>query len=315
MQAVPLPVAVGVVTDGDGRVLVGQRASDAVQGGLWEFPGGKVEVGELPFDALRRELEEETGIHVSEARPLIRIRHQYTDYAVDLHVWHVTSWQGEVAPRLGQPLRWLNWRELDAYPFLDANALIVAAARLPSALYAIVPVHRAMQRVVLLGQFERAVSLGAGILQLRGDDILDTSANPLLLSAVDWCRSQGIPLVMNTTPERAMSLGADGVHLNSMRLMSLMQRPVPRDFLMSVACHDEAELAQAAKISADCALLGAVASTRSHPGQQVLGWETFERMILAASVPVYALGGVALSDITMARASGAVGIAGISAFQ
>lgn len=316
MQEPLLPVAVGVVMDSNGRVLAGQRARDAIQGGLWEFPGGKIEAGETSYQALQRELEEETGIRVHEARPLIRIRHQYGDYAVDLRVWKVTGWTGEAVPRLGQPLCWLHWSELESYAFLDANARIVAAARLPSARYAIVPLLADMTQNALLDALDKAGSLGAGIMQLRGPEVPEATYDALALSAVDWCRQSGVTLLLNTTPERAVDLGAHGVHLNAARLMDTWQRPVGRDCLLSVACHNESEMDRARQIDADCILLGPVVPTLTHPDQhEVLGWQAFERLTCLSGVPVYALGGMQLADLETAWEAGAVGIAGIGAFQ
>ena len=80
-----VPVAVGVIRDGN-RILLAKRPDHVHQGGRWEFPGGKREPGEDRFAALVRELEEELGIRPRDARPLIRIRHDYPDKSVELDV-------------------------------------------------------------------------------------------------------------------------------------------------------------------------------------------------------------------------------------
>nr|GEY60322.1 arginine biosynthesis bifunctional protein ArgJ, chloroplastic [Tanacetum cinerariifolium] len=103
-------------------------------GGLWEFPGGKVEAGESVDAALARELHEELGISVTSARPLIKISHDYPDKQVLLDVWEVSSFTGEPHGVEGQPLAWVSQRELAEYDFPAANRPIVAAARLPGPL-------------------------------------------------------------------------------------------------------------------------------------------------------------------------------------
>lgn len=122
-----LHVAVGVVTDDDGRVLISRRAEAAHQGGLWEFPGGKVEPGESVERALQRELAEELGLQVRETRPLLLVPFDYGDKAVLLDVHRVTAWRGEPRGLEGQPLAWVAPEALGDYAFPAANRAIVDA--------------------------------------------------------------------------------------------------------------------------------------------------------------------------------------------
>lgn len=122
-------VAVGVLRDDGGRVLISRRASGVHQGGLWEFPGGKVESGETVTDALARELSEELGISVRSSAPLLEVRHDYGDKQVMLDVHEVTGWSGEPRGLEGQPLAWASLASLDTYAFPAANAPIVAVLR------------------------------------------------------------------------------------------------------------------------------------------------------------------------------------------
>ena len=117
MQAIV--VAVGVLIDAEGRVLVARRAPDAHQGSLWEFPGGKVEAHESVGDALKRELEEELGIQVEGSEPLMAVEHDYGDKHVRLDVHRVMRWQGEPRGLDGQALKWVQptrLRDLDMPP-------------------------------------------------------------------------------------------------------------------------------------------------------------------------------------------------------
>jgi 8-oxo-dGTP diphosphatase len=108
-------------------VLVARRHDDAHQGGLWEFPGGKLEPGESPLQGLGRELEEEIGILVLAASPLVRVHHDYPERAVLLDVWHVTRWRGEPRGAEGQPLRWMQVTEMQPSAFPPADGPVIDA--------------------------------------------------------------------------------------------------------------------------------------------------------------------------------------------
>ena len=120
-----LTVAVGILIDNGGRVLVTRRKTGTHQGGLWEFPGGKVEPSETIGEALSRELQEELGVSVEAAEPYMVIDHDYGDKQVKLDVYRVTRWQGEARGLEGQPLAWKLPVELVGWPFPAANTPIL----------------------------------------------------------------------------------------------------------------------------------------------------------------------------------------------
>lgn len=119
-------VAVGVVINAENQILVAQRHADADHGGLWEFPGGKVEPGEDVYEALCRELQEEVQLHVIAAKPLIKIPHEYKKYKVLLDTWVITSYSGEVCGAEGQIVRWINFDLLKELTMPAANQKIIA---------------------------------------------------------------------------------------------------------------------------------------------------------------------------------------------
>ena len=131
MSAAPpaVHVAVGIVADPTGAILIARRPDHAHQGGLWEFPGGKVEADEAVETALRRELQEELGIAVQTAEPWLQIRHAYPDKTVLLDVWRVTAWRGEPHGREGQPLTWASPAKLADFAFPAADESIIARLR------------------------------------------------------------------------------------------------------------------------------------------------------------------------------------------
>ncbi len=122
-----LHVAVGVVLDESSNILIARRASNSHQGGLWEFPGGKVEAGETLHLALARELREELGIEIGRTSPLLEVRHDYGDKRVLLDVHVVWDFSGEALGLEGQPLAWVVAGALGQYRFPAANVPIIGA--------------------------------------------------------------------------------------------------------------------------------------------------------------------------------------------
>lgn len=126
----PVHVAVGVLLNGNGEVLIALRPVQSHQGGLWEFPGGKVEAGESVEQALNREFEEELGISVQACAPLTQIRHDYSDKSVMLDVWRIEKFSGIPQGKEGQAIEWRALSKLRAADFPKANQRIIRALKL-----------------------------------------------------------------------------------------------------------------------------------------------------------------------------------------
>ena len=117
-------VAVGVIKKNN-AIFICKRADEQHQGGLWEFPGGKVEAGESVFAALKRELIEEVGLTIHSSSQLMVIEHDYGDKCVKLDVHVVSNFSGEAHGAEGQPSEWVVISELGNYDFPEANADII----------------------------------------------------------------------------------------------------------------------------------------------------------------------------------------------
>jgi 8-oxo-dGTP diphosphatase len=110
----------------DGRILACQRTRHQVMPLKWEFPGGKIEEGEQPRDALRRELEEELGIEATIGNEVVRIRHEYPGGgSVELQFFEVQEYQGEIENRIFREIRWVERKELLDLDFLEADRSLV----------------------------------------------------------------------------------------------------------------------------------------------------------------------------------------------
>jgi 8-oxo-dGTP diphosphatase len=300
-------VAVGVIRDAEGRVLLSRRPEHTHQGGLWEFPGGKVEPGEGPGQALARELHEELGIELLGSRPLIKIAHDYTDCHVLLDVRLVGGYRGTPQALEGQPLAWAALEDLPDYSLPAADGPILTALRLPDR-YLITPDGSVDS---LLEHLAWAIEAGARLIQLRAKSLGVDRLRQLAQEALPACRAAGARLLVNGPLELAREVDIDGVHLSSKRLMALRQRPLGLDRWVGASCHNGDQLAHAQRIGADLAVLSPVLHTPSHPEARPLGWQAFSRLVEGVSLPVYALGGMRPDMLQQAWAAGAQGIAGI----
>lgn len=299
------------VWDSAGRVLVARRADDAHQGGLWEFPGGKLDPGEGRYEGLCRELHEELGIDVTHARPLLRVRHDYGDRAVLLDVWQVDGFRGRPHGREGQPLQWVEPERLNELAMPAADGPIINAVRLPE-LYAITGEYSDPED--FQQRLEAVLAHGVRLVQLRAKGVDEAQYRALVEAALPRCREAGAKLLLNAEPALARELVADGVHLETSRLLAAAERPLPKDLWVGASCHNLAELQHADAIDADFAVLSPVLPTASHPDAEPLGWERVRNWLDEVNLPTFVLGGVGVEELPQAWASGAQGVAAVRAF-
>lgn len=304
-------VVAAVLEDIHERILITKRPEHVHQGGLWEFPGGKLDPGESPDEALARELREELGVIPRAYRPLIRIAHDYADKQVLLDVYRVLNYAGKPQGREGQPLAWVSRDNLVDYAMPAADRPIVAATLLPDR-YVFTP-PSAADPESFLRSMALVLKQGARLVQLRVFGLPHDEYLQLARRAVDLCHERDARLLINSEVALAQQAGADGVHFSASRLATLNQRP-ERFSWISASCHNAVELRRALELDLDFAVLSPVLPTPSHPDAQPLGWERFTALVGDASIPVFALGGMDPSMLEMAWQAGAQGIAGIRGF-
>ena len=296
-----LHIAAGALRNARGEILICQRPAHKLYPGEWEFPGGKVEPGETVEQALIRELHEELGIHVIAARPLIRLRHVYPEWSVDLNTWLVTAFAGEAVSSEHPASAWVAPGELPRWKLLAADAPIVNALRLPSNLVFTPP------------EFEPGLASALvpdSLLRLRLPAASDAAYREMARALCEG----GVKPVLDHDPQDVARFDAAGFHATGAMLRKLKQRPVAQDKWFGASCHDASDLSLARAIGADYAVLGPVLPTATHAGAATLGWEGFAKLATGVGLPVYAIGGLGPHDLPRAWASGAQGVAGISAF-
>ncbi|MDZ7735356.1 MAG: Nudix family hydrolase [Gammaproteobacteria bacterium] len=305
-----LHIAVGVIVNDRNEILVARRPFDLHQGGLWEFPGGKVEAGENVREALARELYEELKLAVTRARPLIRIHYQYPEYPVLLDVWRVEDWDGEPFGREGQPIEWVPAESLDERSFPPANRAIISAVQLPP-VYLITP-DLGTPYDEFLHQAEACLRAGTRLIQLRCRRLMPDRFRAVVRELRDLCQSYNASLLLNAMPAEAIAGGADGIHLPSARLLQLNERPLDGRYLIGASCHNRTEVEHACRLGLDFIVLSPIQPTSSHPDATPLGWDGLRWLTECSTVPVYALGGMRPDHLTRAWDGGAQGVAMLS---
>ena len=308
-------VAAAVLQRPDGSFLLAQRPPNKIWAGYWEFPGGKIELGETPYHALVRELREELGISVTTAYPWLTRVFTYPHATVRLNFFRVTAWSGELHPHEGQVFAWQinppqppflkGGSKHGVTPMLPANAPILLALELP-ALYAISNV-RELGELEFMRRLKAALQKGLRLVQLREKDYSREALRDLALKMLPLMRQHGARLLINTDIELAKEIGADGVQLTGVQLAELRERP-DVDWC-AASCHNLEELRRAEELGCDFALLSPVLATQSHPGAPHLDWKNFAAIAAGSSIPVYALGGLTHEDMQTAWQQGAHGVA------
>ena len=306
-----IQVAVGCLIK-DKQVLICQRLARQSFAGQWEFPGGKLEAGETPQQALIREFAEESGLQTTDWQPLISYPWDHGEVQVQLHVFVTEQARGDLHAHEGHAFEWCPLDELDQRAMLVANKGIVRALQLPDRYLITGGFHDAQDA---LQRLKAALSEGIKLVQLRAKGLDKSAYIELAQAMLPLCHGHGAKLLLNAKLDWLADLPqADGIQLASTEIMALTERPIAQDKLLGVSTHNAVELAKALKLKADFVLLSPVKPTSSHPGLPGLGWPRFADMVQAMPVPVFALGGLNDLDRAEAKKQGAQGVAAISGY-
>ena len=289
-----IEVAAAVLVRPDGSFLLAQRPAGKVYAGYWEFPGGKIEPGEPPAQALARELDEELGIEVAEAYPWLTRVFTYPHGTVRLNFFRVLGWRGEPHPREEQAIAWQSLAGPLAEPMLPANAPVLRALALPAE-YAITDAGR-YGIASMLSRLEHRLASGLRLLQVREPSLEDDARRRFTRQVLGLAHRHGCKVLTKSRFE-----GADGVHLTAADLARTRARPEVE--IVAASCHTRADLERAMALELDFAVLGPIRD------KAAIGWARFAELAADSSIPVYAIGGLVRGDLRRAWLAGSHGVA------
>jgi len=282
-----------------GKILVGWREEQQHQGGKHEFPGGKVEQGETPEEACRREIYEEVGIGLKDWHQFDYIHHEYDDIIVNLHLFH-SYVPDELLNLIHQPWAWYTRDQLLHLNFPKANKNIIKRLYWP--------------HLIKISNTLKPVENSDVLLYWRIEDPSEQYIEQL--TALD--EGQRSNLIINVdiwqqlSPELQKQIKT--VHLKQSQLMNLHKGDLTVGVRYIAACHDAVSLKQAQQIGCDAVFISPVKTTATHPEAVALGWERFSDLAQNSQIPVFALGGVHPDDLATSQKHGAYGLAGIRNF-
>lgn len=283
------------------KVLVGWRQANQHQGNKHEFPGGKVEAGETPEQACRREIYEEVGIGLKDWHVFDVIRHEYDDIIVNLHLFHAYV-PDELLDLIHQPWGWYKREQLAELNFPKANDAILQRLIWPHLIKISDQIDALPQQEALL--YWRTDCADIGQIQQQLLMLSDAQLQKLMINIDLWQQL-----------DAELRDKISTIHLKQSQLMNLSKAGLVIGKRFVAACHDAVSLQHAHHIGCDAVLLSPVQATETHPDAKELGWEGFEELARTSDIPVFALGGVAPAELKQAQKHHAYGLAGIRQFS
>ncbi|MDD9317732.1 NUDIX domain-containing protein [Acinetobacter lactucae] len=283
-----------------GKILVGWRQEEQHQGGKHEFPGGKVEQGETPEDACRREIYEEVGIGLKDWHQFDYIHHEYDDIIVNLHLFH-SYVPDELLNLIHQPWAWYTRDQLLHLNFPKANKDIIKRLYWP--------------HLIKISNTLKPVESSDALLYWRIENEAEQQYIEQLTALDEGQRSNliiNVDMWRQLSPELQKQIKT--VHLKQSQLMNLHKGDLTVGVRYIGACHDAVSLKQAQQVGCDAVFISPVKPTTTHPEAVALGWERFSELARNSQIPVFALGGVHPDDLATAQLHGAYGLAGIRNF-
>jgi len=284
-----------------GKILVGWREEQQHQGGKHEFPGGKVEQGETPEEACRREIYEEVGIGLKDWHQFDYIHHEYDDIIVNLHLFH-SYVPDELLNLIHQPWAWYTREQLLHLNFPKANKDIIKRLYWPHFIKispTLTPVEN--DDTLVYWRIEEADADQRYLEQLSALD--ENQLSKLIINTDIW---------QQLSPELKKQIKT--VHLKQSQLMNLHKGDLTVGLRFIAACHDAVSVQHAQQIGCDAVFVSPVKVTETHPDASALGWNRLNDLIEKCQIPVFALGGMSPDDLATAQKHGAYGLAGIRNF-
>ncbi|MDM1487224.1 MULTISPECIES: thiamine phosphate synthase [Acinetobacter] len=279
------------------KVLVGWREAKQHQGNKHEFPGGKVEAGESPVAACRREVFEEVGIGLQHWHDFDVICHEYDDVIVNLHIFHAAV-PTALLKDIQVPWAWFSRSQLLDLNFPQANRAILQRLVWPKAI-------KISEDLSLLSSLPKEK-----LLYWRVEPTAEQK-----MELIQYCVEQLGQVIINLelwkqlNPMQQQAVAA--IHLKQSQLMQLQKGDLKVGLRYIAACHDIVSAQHAQQIGCEAILLSPVLPTATHTDATALGWEKFQQITELVDIPVFALGGLTQDDLAVAEQHHAYGIAGV----
>lgn len=297
-------VAAAVIQRHDGSILMAQRPAGRGWSGWWEFPGGKIEINEAAHDALQRELKEEINISAKDAIPWVERSYSYPDKKVYIYFFKVSEWIGEIKSCENQLLEWQDPSNVSVSPVLPINIFVLKSIALPS-IYAITNVEE-IGEALFFKRLKNKLEKGLKMILVREKNLPYNNLKKITKSIIEETSQYKAKVIIHEHEKLADETGADGLHCSSKTLKILKNRP--KFSICGASCHDLEELNIAQELNMSFAVLSPIKKTKSHPFTELLGWKIFNECVNKLDIPVYALGGLNLNDLTTSWKNGGHGI-------
>jgi 8-oxo-dGTP diphosphatase len=296
-----IKVVIGMIFKGD-KFLLSTRPNGTFMEGFWEFAGGKIEEGESEIEALKREFDEELGIQVEDAKFLRNITQIYPTKNINLSVFIIKKYSGEIIPQEGQQMKWVSLKELDNYKLLPTVKPLLNFATLPK-IYWITPKIDDDFMEILATK----IASGIKLIQLRSKVDLEVS---LIEKVYKICQKNQVKLMLNIPNSTSdFNKYCNGYHLTGDELKNTT---IKTHKFMSASTHTFEEVQKCEKLGFDFVVISPVNWTKSHLEAVPIGFEKAGEIAKNTQIPVYFLGGMSNKDLPTALENGGVGIAGIT---
>ena len=274
----------------------------------YEFPGGKIEEFESPEECLIRECHEELDIQIKKSIYRGEVTHLYKNLSVKLYIFEIIEYSGKIKAKEKQDLLYANPFESNT-PFLESTTRVLSRLRLRELLF-ITPIDfndisGKLKNIDHINSFIRLRSLGYSI----SDYIF--AAQQL----TEFCFQNNIPFIADKKFSDDLSgIDIDGLHFTSEDLSKIddYKHIRKKKLMYSASCHNLNDIMIANKYNFDFIILSPVVSSKY--GKNILGWEDFKIMSDASNMPVFALGGIKVSDLELCKRFNGFGVSGISHF-
>lgn len=295
-----IKAVIGIIFNAN-KVLLTQRQNHQFMAGFWEFAGGKIKDLEKPIDALKREMREELAIEVKATKYLKKISYKYSKKTVNLEVFMITEYSGDIIGVEGQNIKWVDIYEVKKYQILPTVLPLLNNIILPK-IYWITPDQHYCNEWML--KFEQQIKNKVRLIQLRSKEDLDID---FVKNIYQKCQKNNIKLLLNIPN---FSNDCDGYHLTSKQLMQTQS--IDNTKIIAASTHNLEQIQFAEKLGIDFVVLSPIKITSSHSDITPIGFDKAGYFVKNVNIPVYFLGGMNSCDLELAKKHYAQGVAGIT---